>query len=121
MPSEVRLYCADRLTSQRTGPIAFRTPLALLLISLSTIAAVWWWLGRPVTLAYAPIDPAAKLDCVSYAPFRDDQTPLTPGLIISPDRSRRISASLPRYPNVSAPIPSTMDWTGYPNSRPRSA
>jgi exo-beta-1,3-glucanase (GH17 family) len=50
------------------------------------IAAVWWWLATPVTLAYAPIDPAAKLDCVSYAPFRDDQTPRTPGLIISPEQ-----------------------------------
>ena len=50
------------------------------------IAAVWWWLATPVVLAYAPIDPAAKLDCVSYAPFRDGQTPLTPGLIISPEQ-----------------------------------
>jgi exo-beta-1,3-glucanase (GH17 family) len=40
------------------------------------IAAVWWWLATPVTLARAPIDPAAKLLCVSYAPFRDAQTPL---------------------------------------------
>jgi glucan 1,3-beta-glucosidase len=37
---------------------------------------VWWWLAIPVTLARAPIDPAAKLLCVSYAPFRDAQTPL---------------------------------------------
>ncbi len=50
------------------------------------IAAVWWWLAAPVTLAYAPIDPAAKLDCVSYAPFRDDQSPQTLGLIISPEQ-----------------------------------
>jgi exo-beta-1,3-glucanase (GH17 family) len=51
-------------------PISFRTPLALLLISLSAIAAVWWWLAMPITLARAPIDPNAKLMCVSYAPFR---------------------------------------------------
>ena len=57
-------------------PISLRTPLALLLISLSTIAAVWWWLATPVTLKRAPIDPAAKLLCVSYAPFRGEQTPL---------------------------------------------
>lgn len=57
-------------------PISLRTPLALLVISLSTIAAVWWWLAIPVTLARAPIDPAAKLLCVSYAPFRGAQTPL---------------------------------------------
>src|SRR4030081_3566720 len=59
-------------------PISLRTPLALLLVSLSTIAAVWWWLATPVTLVRAPIDPAAKLLCVSYAPFRDAQTPLVP-------------------------------------------
>jgi glucan 1,3-beta-glucosidase len=59
-------------------PISLRTPLALLLISLSAIAAVWWWLGTPITLARAPIDPNAKLLCVSYAPFRGAQTPLSP-------------------------------------------
>src|SRR5882757_8939726 len=57
-------------------PISRRTPLALLLISLGAIAAVWWWLATPITLARAPIDPKAKLQCVSYAPFRDAQTPL---------------------------------------------
>jgi exo-beta-1,3-glucanase (GH17 family) len=59
-------------------PISLRTPLALLLICLGAIAAVWWWLATPITLARAPIDPDAKLMCVSYAPFRDDQTPLSP-------------------------------------------
>ena len=59
-------------------PISLRTPLALLLISLSAIAAVWWWLATPITLARAPIDPNAKLLCVSYAPFRGAQTPLMP-------------------------------------------
>ena len=49
-----------------------------MLISLGAIAAVWWWLATPITLARAPIDPAAKLQCVSYAPFRGDQSPLDP-------------------------------------------
>src|ERR1700680_3966198 len=57
-------------------PISFRTPLALLLISLGALAATWWWLATPVALARAPIDPNAKLQCVSYAPFRGEQTPL---------------------------------------------
>src|SRR3984893_14206224 len=57
-------------------PISFRTPLAPLLISLGVIAATWWWLATPVALARAPIDPNAKLQCVSYAPFRGEQTPL---------------------------------------------
>ena len=49
------------------------------------IAAVWWWLATPIKMARAPIDAAANLDCVSYAPFRGRQSPLTPGLMISPE------------------------------------
>lgn len=60
--------------------------MALLLISLSLIAATWWWLASPVTLARAPIDPAAKLQCVSYAPFRDVQTPLVSTTQIAPQQ-----------------------------------
>src|SRR5580698_2128212 len=67
-------------------PISLRTPLALLVISLCAIAAVWWWLATPITLARAPIDPAAKLMCVSYAPFRDAQTPLVPTTQIAPEQ-----------------------------------
>ncbi len=37
-------------------------------------------------LARAPIDSAAKLECVSYAPFRDNQTPLNPELIVSAEQ-----------------------------------
>jgi exo-beta-1,3-glucanase (GH17 family) len=63
-------------------PIAF-APLALLLISLGTIAAVWAWLAAPVMLAVAPAASGAKLHCVSYAPFRGQQTPRDPELIVS--------------------------------------
>jgi glucan 1,3-beta-glucosidase len=72
----------------RIEPIAVRAPLALLLLSLTIIASVWWWLAEPVTLARAPIDAAAKLECVSYAPFRDDQTPLNPTLEVSAEQIR---------------------------------
>jgi exo-beta-1,3-glucanase (GH17 family) len=67
-------------------PISLRTPLALLLTSLCAIAAVWWWLATPITLVRAPIDPDAKLQCVSYAPFRDAQTPLQPTTHIGPEQ-----------------------------------
>ena len=67
-------------------PISLRTPLALLLISLGAIAAVWWWLATPITLPRAPIDPNAKLLCVSYAPFRADQTPLLLTTQIAPEQ-----------------------------------
>ncbi len=68
------------------GPISFRTPLALLVLSLGLIAALWWWLATPISLARAPIDPAAKLECVSYAPFRGEQTPLDPTTMIPPEQ-----------------------------------
>src|SRR5204862_1585848 len=67
-------------------PIPFRTPLALLLMSLSALAAVWWWLATPIMLAGAPIDPDAKLMCVSYAPFRGAQSPLSPTTHIGPEQ-----------------------------------
>ena len=71
-----------RSTSGRTFDL--RTPLALLFLSLGVVATVWWWLAIPVTLVRAPIDPAAKLECVSYTPFRGDQTPHNPDLVVSP-------------------------------------
>ncbi|MEH2508948.1 exo-beta-1,3-glucanase (GH17 family) [Nitrobacteraceae bacterium AZCC 1564] len=55
---------------------------------------MWWWLATPVVLARAPIDPSAKLECVSYAPFRDDQNPLQPGLVISPAQMEQDLAQL---------------------------
>ena len=66
--------------------ISFRAPLALLLMSLGAIAAVWWWLATPIMLARAPIDPNAKLQCVSYAPFRNGQTPLIPSTLITAEQ-----------------------------------
>src|SRR6202161_4758830 len=79
-------------------PISFRTPLALLLISLGLIAAAWWWLATPISLARAPIDPDAKLLCVSYAPFRGNQTPLSPMTHIS---AEQISEDLAQLAKIS--------------------
>ncbi len=79
-------------------PISLRTPLALLLISLGAIAAIWWWLATPIVLARAPIDPAAKLLCVSYAPFRDAQTPLLETTHIAPEQ---IAADLAQLSKIS--------------------
>jgi exo-beta-1,3-glucanase (GH17 family) len=75
-------------------PVAFGAPLALFLISLTTITAVWWWLARPVALGNFSIDPAIKLDCVSYAPFRDDQTPFDHSLIIKREQIEQDLAKL---------------------------
>jgi len=40
------------------------------------IGAVWYGLGRPAAMPRSPLAPGEKLACVSYAPFRGDQTPL---------------------------------------------
>src|SRR6185436_16530403 len=68
-------------------PISLRTPLALLLSSLGMIAGLWWWLATPIT-------PNAKLQCVSYAPFRGAQTPLVPTTQISPEQIAQDLAQL---------------------------
>jgi exo-beta-1,3-glucanase (GH17 family) len=74
--------------------ISRQTPLALLLISLGAIAAAWWWMATPIKLSRAPIDPSAKLLCVSYAPFRGTQTPLVPTTRISPEQIAQDLAQL---------------------------
>jgi exo-beta-1,3-glucanase (GH17 family) len=50
---------------------------------LGAIAAVWWWLATPINLARAPVDPNARLQCISYAPFRDHQTSLSSATQVS--------------------------------------
>lgn len=67
----------------RTDLSTLRTPLALLIVSLSIIAGVWWWIARPIALARPPIDATTRLDCVSYAPFRGQQSPLNASLYVS--------------------------------------
>src|SRR6201992_1400907 len=79
-------------------PISRHTQLALLLISLGAIAATWWWMATPIVLSRAPIDPAAKLLCVSYAPFRGNQTPLNSTTKISPEQ---ISQDLAQLAKIS--------------------
>jgi exo-beta-1,3-glucanase (GH17 family) len=61
---------------------AICAPLAVVLLSFAVITGVWWWLATPVTLTHAAIGPEAKLDCVSYAPFRSGQTPWNSTIVI---------------------------------------
>ena len=96
IPVNWRKRRARRSTCRRT--IALRTPLALLFISLGVVAAVWWWLAIPVALVRAPIDPPAKLECVSYTPFRGDQTPHNPNLIVSPEQIAEDLGELAKIP-----------------------
>jgi exo-beta-1,3-glucanase (GH17 family) len=82
-----------------TGSGSLRTPLGLLAISLGVVALVWVLLAGPVTLARAPIDPSAKLDCISYAPFRGEENPLAPGLVVDREKIAADVAQLARISN----------------------
>ena len=60
-----------------------RWGISFFALSAAVIAAAWAWLGAPVTMPHAPLAPGEKLYCVSYAPFRADQTPFDPTTHIS--------------------------------------
>jgi exo-beta-1,3-glucanase (GH17 family) len=62
------------------------TPVALFACAIAVIAAAWWWMGRPVTMPPSPLTTGEKLHCVSYAPFRGTQSPLTPPIQISAEQ-----------------------------------
>jgi len=47
------------------------------------VAGIWVWLGLPVPMPHAPLAPGEKLYCLSYAPFRDGQTPFNPATHVS--------------------------------------
>ncbi len=58
-----------------------RFPAGLFVFALIVVATLWWWMGLPVRVP--PTDaPAVKAACLSYAPFRGDQSPFTPGIRI---------------------------------------
>ncbi len=82
MPSDT----PDEYKPGASQPIGLFAPLALFLVSMGLIAAVWSWLASPVLLDHALIKPDKKLDCVSYAPFRSGQTPWNSDIIIKPEQ-----------------------------------
>ena len=47
------------------------------------IGGFWFWLGAPVPMPPSPLAAGEKINCVSYAPFREWQSPLAPGIQIT--------------------------------------
>jgi glucan 1,3-beta-glucosidase len=47
----------------------------LFVLTVAAVAAAWWWLGRPLAAPAAASDPG-RIQCLSYTPFRNDETPL---------------------------------------------
>lgn len=63
-----------------------RVGFVCLAVSAALVAAFWVWLGRPVPMPHAPLTAGEKLYCLSYAPFRDGQTPFDPAMHIPPEQ-----------------------------------
>jgi exo-beta-1,3-glucanase (GH17 family) len=57
--------------------IFMRKLVALFILTTAAVAAAWWWLGRPVAVPAVASDPG-RIQCMSYTPFRGDETPLNP-------------------------------------------
>lgn len=64
----------NKQSSYRLGP-----PAGLFAVAAFFIASLWWWLGAPVAMPALELGRAQKLQCVSYAPFREGQNPLGSG------------------------------------------
>jgi exo-beta-1,3-glucanase (GH17 family) len=47
----------------------------LFVLTAAAVTAAWWWLGRPLAAPAAASDPG-RIQCMSYTPFRSDETPL---------------------------------------------
>jgi glucan 1,3-beta-glucosidase len=76
-----------------------RIPVGLFAVVAAVIVAAWWWLGAPVPMPPSPLDPGEKLTCISYAPFRGDQSPLDPSTHIDPGQIEEDLARLARVTN----------------------
>jgi len=64
----------------------------------AAIVAFWWWLGSPVAPATAEFGHGEKLYCVSYSPFRNNETPLDLTTRVDP---REIDDDLARLSRIT--------------------
>jgi len=49
--------------------------VGLFVFTVAAVAAAWWWLGRPLAAPAVAADPG-RIQCMSYTPFRGDESPL---------------------------------------------
>ena len=71
-------------------------PATLFACAVAVIAAAWWWMGAAVPMPQSPLASGEKLYCVSYAPFRGTQSPLTPPIMIETAQIEQDLARLSR-------------------------
>ena len=72
-----------------------RNLVALFLLTAVAVAAAWWWLGRPLAVPAVAADPG-RIQCLSYTPFRGDETPLNPATHAEPARIEEDLSKLAR-------------------------
>ena len=82
-----------------TGAGSSYLPFALLLLSLGFIVVTWSFLAAPAPRSELSNGLERKLDCISYAPYRDAQNPLTPGLIVGEQEIAQDLVQLARISN----------------------
>ena len=64
-------------------PTPVYLPLTLFAAVAALIGSFWFWLGAPVAMPPSPLVAGEKLFCVSYAPFRGLQNPLSDATYVS--------------------------------------
>ena len=63
-----------------------KNAIGVFLLAAAVIVTGWWWLGQPVAMPSAPLAAGEKLECVSYAPYRDNETPINLSTRVEPWR-----------------------------------
>ncbi len=76
-----------------------RLPLVLFIAVLGLVAGFWAWMVRPVAMPPSPLAAGEKLPCVSYAPFREGQSPLNGG---TPIPEAQIDEDLAQLSKITA-------------------
>jgi exo-beta-1,3-glucanase (GH17 family) len=71
---------------------------ALFAVAAAAIVAIWGWLGSTVQMPPSPLASGGKLHCLSYAPFRGDQSPFGPDVPIDP---RQIDEDLAQLKQIT--------------------
>ena len=75
-----------------------RYPIGLFTLVAAAIAGAWWWLGAAIPMPASPLAAGERLHCVSYAPFRGQQSPLDPAMRVD---ARQIAEDMARLRPVT--------------------
>jgi exo-beta-1,3-glucanase (GH17 family) len=96
VPEIARQWRGRSFAGTRAG--SYHLPFILLLLSFGVIVVTWSFLAAPIPSSELSGGLARKLDCISYAPYRGAQNPLTPGLIV---REQEIAQDLVQLARIS--------------------